>query len=109
MTKDELIKIIEQNKDILTPENYQRALKNADVFTEEEKTQIAAHLTVAGQAVKTNREIVKKQNALYQETGDKLKAIDESIVKETKKAYHDVEAAEEAEASEKAEQLISNL
>ncbi len=109
MTKEELIKIIEANKDVLTPQNYQRVLKNADIFTDEEKAQIVAHLTVANQAIQTNREIVEKQNELYQETGDKLKVIDEKIVKETKEAFHKADVAEGVESSKEADQLISNL
>ena len=33
MTKEEILKIIDQNRDVLTPENYLGILKNVDIFT----------------------------------------------------------------------------
>ena len=64
MTKEEILKIIEQNKDILTPENYQRILKNVDILTDEDKENIAMHLTMAHETIKVNNELMEKQNTV---------------------------------------------
>ncbi|MBU1017978.1 hypothetical protein KKA33_03015 [Patescibacteria group bacterium] len=109
MTKEEIIKIIDQNKDVLTSENYERILKNVDVFTAEEKEKIAAYLSMAQEMIEVNHKMMKAQNDLYQRTGNKLKDIDEKMLKDTKEVLQKAEASEETEASEEAEKLISNL
>ncbi len=109
MTKDDVLKIIQQNKDLLTPENYQGVIKRIDVFTEEEKQKIVDYLQMAQEMLKANQAYVKAQNALLEKTGDQLKEIDEKIVKDTKTAYKKAEESEKTQESDEAENLLSNL
>ena len=62
MTKEEILKIIDQNKDILTPDNYQRILKNVDILTDRDKEAIVANLMTAREMLEANEECLKKQH-----------------------------------------------
>jgi hypothetical protein len=72
MTREEVIKIIDQNRDILTPENYQGILKNVDIFSKEDKENIARYLEVANRLIEVNKEFVSRRNALLRDTGKGL-------------------------------------
>lgn len=109
MTKEEILKIIEQNKDVLTPENYQGILKNVDIFTEEEKLKIAHYLQMAHEMMKANEAYMKAQNTLFKKTGDELKGIDQQISKDMKNAYKKAEESEQSKESDSADDLLSNL
>ena len=64
MTKEEILKIIDQNRDVLSPDNYLNILKNADIFTEDEKKRIAEYLGVAKEMLRVNEDFMKKRDAL---------------------------------------------
>ena len=109
MTKKEILKIIEQNKDILTPENYKGILKNIDVFTDEEKDAIVYYLKTAREMLAVNDKFMKAQNAMYKGTIDELKEIDANITKKAKKEIQNASQKEEDSSSAEADKLISNL
>jgi hypothetical protein len=109
MTKEEILKIISQNRDVLTPENYQRILKNADVFTDDEKKAIADYLRVAHELVEANHRFMAKQNALFQKSADRLKSIDGQMSQDIKKMIKDAEHKEGGESSSAADRLLSDL
>ena len=109
MTKEEILKIIDQNKDILTPDNYQRILKNVDILTDQNKEAIVVNLMTARKMMDANEEYLKKQNVLHKATEEKFIGIHKKIVQESKEALHKAEAFEETRSSEEADQLISNL
>ena len=109
MTKKQVLKIIEANKDILTPENYKGILKNIDTFTDEEKEAVVDYLHMAREMLDANDRFMEAQNKLYKDTGDELKRIDKEIEKDTKKAIKMASADDEAKTSEEADRLISNL
>ncbi len=105
MTKRELLKIIEQNKDILTPENYEGIMKNADIFSDEEKEGIVGYLNMAKEMLAVNEKFMKAQNALYEKANRDMEKMDKEIQSDIKKASK----SEEVETSKKADDLLSNL
>ena len=109
MTKEEILKIIDQNRDVLTPENYQRILKNADIFTEDEKKAIADYLRVAHELIEVNHRFMAKQSALFQKSADRLKSIDGQMSQDIKNLLKDAERKEGDESSSAADRLISDL
>ena len=109
MTKEQILKIIEQNKDVLTPENYQGILKNVDIFTDEERQKIANYLRMAQELMKTNSAYLKSRNILFKSVGDRYKTIEKNIQEKEKEARRDAESTEQDQSSGEAEDLISNL
>ena len=109
MTKEEIIEIIKQNADILTPENYQSALKNADILTEDDKQRIVGHLTMARQALDVHERLLKTETGLYKEAGDELKIVKEKLLKGEKTALKMAESGQSAQESQEADNLISNF
>lgn len=109
MTKDEVIKAIKQNADVLTPENYQAILKNVDVLSDADKERIVAYLAMAQEMHKVNHEFMEEQNKLNQKTGDTLKVLDEKMKHDFKESMKKAEAEEKTEDSDEAEKLLSNL
>ena len=109
MTKEEILKIIDQNRDVLTPENYQGILKNADVFTEQEKQAIASYLKTAHELIQVNHRFVAKQNALYQKSADRLKDIDGKMSEGVKRNLKEAERRDQDQSSSEAQGLISGL
>jgi len=109
MTKEEILKIIAQNRDVLTPDNYQRILKNVDIFTEDERKAIADYLRVAHEMVEVNHRFMGKQNALFQKTADRLKSIDETMSQDVKRNLKEAERNEKGESSSEADRLLSDI
>lgn len=73
MTKEEILRIIHQNKDILTPENYQGVLKNTSLFTDDEKLKIARFLWLAKEMMKVNQDFLKAQSALFENSMEEIR------------------------------------
>lgn len=109
MTREEVINIIKQNQDVLTPENYQNILENVDILSDSDKERIVAYLAMAQEMHKVNHEFMEEQNRLNQKTGDKLKVIDEKMKHDFKESLKKAEAEEKKEESDEAENLLSNL
>jgi len=109
MTKEEILKIIDQNRDVLTPENYLGILKNVDIFTEEEKQAIVSYLKTAHEMIQVNHRFVAKQNALYQKTADRLEVIDRQMSEGVKRNLKDAEKLDLDQSSSEAQGLISGL
>ncbi len=109
MTKDEIIDIIKQNADILTPETYQRALKDVDILTENDKQRIVGYLTMARQALDVHERLIKTETQLYKEAGDELKVIRQEWLSAEKAVLKKAESGQSAEESQEADKLISNF
>jgi len=109
MTKEEILRIIDQNRDVLTPENYQGILKNVDIFTEDEKLAIASYLKTAHEMIQVNHRFMAKRNALYQKTADRLGTIDRQMSEGVKKNLRDAEKFDHDQSSSEAQGLISGL
>jgi len=105
MTKEEIIKIIDQNRDVLTPENYLGILKYADIFTEEEKQAISSYLKTAHELIQANHRFLAKRNALYQKAADRMG----EIGKQMKKGLKDAEKLDQGQSSSDAQDLLSGL
>lgn len=109
MTKEEILKIIDQNRDVLTPENYLGILKNVDIFNEDEKKRIVEYLRVAKEMLRVNQDFMKKQNALLKKTDSDLKGMGDQIQRQAQfKRKEDEEAQSKKEGSE-ADDLLSSL
>ncbi|MBN1258282.1 hypothetical protein JXA05_00840 [Candidatus Peregrinibacteria bacterium] len=109
MTKEELLRIIAQNADILTPENYQRVIKNAAILTDEDKRKIANYLSMARELLEANNDFMKKAGTLNREAGDHFKSMREGMVREEKKILETAEGNEKRKEKEDAEKVISNF
>lgn len=109
MTKEEILKIIDQNRDVLTPENYLGILKNVDIFNEDEKKRIVEYLRVAKEMLRVNQDFMKKQNALLKKTDSDLKGMGDQIQRQALfKRKEDEEEQSKKEGSE-ADDLLSSL
>ena len=109
MTKEEIIQIIKDNADILTPENYQSALKNADILTEADKQRIVGYLTMARQALDLQERFLKTEAGLYKEAGNELKIVKEKLLRDEKTALKIAESGQSAQEAQEADNLISNF
>ncbi len=109
MTKEQILKAIEQNKDVLTPENYQGILKNVDIFTDEEKQAIVEYLTMAHEMMDINKRFIEKQNSLYKKTTNTLQEIDGRVKKDIEEIKEKAESEEKDQASKDVNDLLSNL
>lgn len=109
MTKQEILKIIAQNRDILTPENYKGVLKYIDVFTEDELKRIADYLSVARELMEANKRFLVKQKALYQKTEDRLTEIDENMRREYKEGIKKAEQEENHQSATDADDMLNKL
>ena len=109
MTKEEILRIIYQNKDILTPENYQGILKNVDIFTEEEKLKIVHYLAMANELMRVNQGYMKAQNALFKKSTEDFKQMDQKIIRDIKDHFKRQENQDKSGDSGKADDLLSNL
>jgi hypothetical protein len=109
MTKEEILHLIDQNRDLLTPENYQGILKYAEVFTEDEKKRIAAYLEAAQWMMRAHSDFIKKRNALLGEAVEKLKEEKGHMVKEVQKARAEEESRQASKDSSEAESMISGI
>lgn len=109
MTKKEILKIIEQNKDILTTENYKGVIKNIDIFTDAELKAIVDYLNTAKDMIKVNNDFMKAKSRLYQDTNDELDNIEKEFKAEVKKDRKETESKNAENDINEAENLISNL
>ena len=105
MTREEVLKIVMQNKDILTPENYLRILKNVDILSDNDKENIVAFLQVSKEMLAVNKIYVQRRNALYQKAGEEFKRMN----KDMKDAIRKTEEDEGSKDSDKADDLLANL
>lgn len=105
MTREEVLKIVMQNRDILTPENYLRILKNVDILSDKDKENIVAFLQVSKEMLEVNKIYVQRRNALYQKAGEEFKQMGQDMKDVFKKAEED----EENRESDKADDLLANL
>ncbi len=94
-----------QNRDILTPENYLRILKNVDILSDKDKENIVAFLQVSKEMLEVNKIYVQRRNALYQKAGEEFKQMGQDMKDVFKKAEED----EENRDSDKADDLLANL
>lgn len=109
MTKEEILKIIDQNRDVLTPENYLGILKNVDIFTEDEKKRIVEYLRVAREMLRINEDFMKKRNALLNKADADLKGMGDQIQRQSMfKRREDEEEQSKKEGSE-ADDLLSSI
>ncbi|MBI5421743.1 hypothetical protein HZA44_01265 [Candidatus Peregrinibacteria bacterium] len=109
MTKEEILKIIDQNRDVLTPENYLGILKNVDIFNEDEKKRIVEYLRVAKEMLRVNQDFMKKQNALLRKADSDLKGMGDQIQRQAMfKRKEDEDEQSKKEGSE-ADDLLSSL
>jgi hypothetical protein len=109
MTKEEILKIIDQNRDVLTPENYLGILKNADIFTEEEKKRIVEYLKVAKEMLRINEDFMKKKNALLHKASDDLNKTKGQWMEGYKRVQGENEYRQSSEDSNEADNLLSGL
>lgn len=109
MTKQEILKIIDQNRDVLTPENYQGILKNADIFTEDEKKRIVEYLRVAREMMRVNEDFMKKQNALLKKTDSDLKDMNDQMIKRAMFRLKEDENEQSKKEGSDADDMLSSL
>ncbi|QQR83168.1 hypothetical protein IPJ72_05175 [Candidatus Peregrinibacteria bacterium] len=109
MTKAEVLKTIDQNRDLLTAENYQRIIKQIDLFTEDEKQRIVDYLNTAQRMLAVNHEFMQKQNALLKQTGDSLNTISYHLQEEKKQVLKQAENTKKNQDDSAADSLLSNL
>lgn len=109
MTKEDILQIIDQNRDILTPENYERLLKNADILTDDEKEKIANYLKTARELLAIQEEFLKTQNSNLKSFKNEAAGIQREFKEEMVKAGHEAEKQEKQAESDEADQLITNL
>jgi hypothetical protein len=109
MTKEEILKIIDQNRDVLTPENYQGILKNADIFTEEEKKRIVEYLTSAQSMIRANEDFLKRRNALLKKSVQDLKEAKDLLIEKLKQAREEEGKRQERDDKSQADGLLNDL
>lgn len=109
MTKEEILKIIEQNKDILTPENLHGILKDIDLFTELEWQGIANYLKMTHELIQVNHKFLRKENEVYEDMASKLDAVNDKMKKGVRKIAQAREKSEEDGNKAQLDQIISNL
>ena len=109
MTKQEVLKIIEQNKDILTPENLQGILKDIDLFTEAEWEGIASYLQMTHELMKVSQKHLKKENEIYRQMEEGMKTANMTLKKEMRTETQAIEKKESENDKFQSDQLISNL
>ena len=102
MTKEEILKIIDQNRDVLTPENYLGILKNVDIFTEDEKKRIVEYLRVAKEMLRVNEDFMKKGL-------DELHQIKNQMIEQDKQVRREREHNQNSEDSSEADRMLGSL
>ncbi len=109
MTKEEILKIIDQNRDVLTPENYLGILKNVDIFTEDEKKRIVEYLRVAKEMLRVNEDFMKKRSALLKKGLDELHQIKNQMIEQDKQVRREREHNQNSEDSSEADRMLGSL
>ena len=109
MTKEEILKIIDQNRDVLTPENYLGILKNVDIFNEDEKRRIVEYLKVAKDMLRVNEDFMKKRNALLKKATSDLGDMKTKWMGEEKEMRKENERQQSSEDSNAADNLLGGV
>jgi VIT1/CCC1 family predicted Fe2+/Mn2+ transporter len=109
MTKEEILKIIDQNRDVLTPENYLGILKNVDIFTEDEKKRIVEYLRVAKEMLRVNEDFMKKRSALLKKGLDELNKVKNQMIEQDKQVRREKEHNQNSEDSSEADRMLGSL
>jgi len=109
MTKEEILKTIEQNKDLLTPENLQGIVKDIDLFTELEWQGIASYLEMTHELVQVSHKYIKRENEVYGNMANKLEVVNGKMKKGIREVAKAREKGEEEGDKAQIDQMISNL
>jgi hypothetical protein len=109
MTKEEIIKIIDQNRDLLTPENVQGYIQNIDLFSEREWEEIATYLDGVHKLIGINNRYLNSQSRLYSKAIAELDGVQADLASQKRIFYKGRESSFLDSESRDAEKLINNL
>jgi uncharacterized Ntn-hydrolase superfamily protein len=105
----DLLQFIEQQKDLLTPENYQSIKENYDAMPEELKEAIFTQLQNAAYLKKMVDEYEDQRIQALDEASKKLKEIKNGYLQTYKEAFRQMESEDKNEDGKNADDELNNL